>query len=82
MRKGVALGHLAYVGINSIRHPDELFRHLGTIFSVSNFNRSVLLCIEADFCNQICVGMKDPSALRMERKALDEIYNFHILLAS
>ena len=47
---------MAYVGINSIRHSDEFFRYLGTIFSISNFNQSVLGCIEADFCDQICVG--------------------------
>ena len=36
--------------------------------ATSNFKRSVLGCIEADFCDQILVGMKDPSALKMERK--------------
>ena len=63
---GLAVVGAAYVGINSIRHSDEFFRYLGTIFSISNFNQSVLGCIEADFCDQICVGMKDPSALKME----------------
>ena len=55
-------------GTNSILYPDELFRYLGTIFSISNFGRSVLVCIDADFCDQICVGMKNPSALKIERK--------------
>ena len=27
-------------------------------FSVPNFKRSVLLCIDADFCVQICVGKR------------------------
>ena len=49
---------------------DELFRHLGNIFSISNFNRSVLLYTKA---------ILRPN---MRWKALDEIYNFHILLAT
>ena len=55
-RQCCRLAGSAYVGINSIRHSDEFFRYLGTIFSISNFNQSVLGCIEADFCDQICVG--------------------------
>ena len=77
----------SYVGINSIRHPDELFRHLGTTFSISNFNRSVLLCIEADFCDQICVGKpwtRSTCVLLCVVKSFGhvEIYKFLILLAS
>ena len=53
----------AYVATNSIRHLDKLIRHLDTHFSISNFRRHILGCIDADFCDQIGVG---------------EIYNFHL----
>ena len=47
-------------------------RQLDTRFAISNFERSVLGCIDADNLEQIVVG----------KIALDEIYAFHIFLVA
>ena len=44
-----------YVATNSIRHLTTCIHHLDTRFSISNFKRSVLGCIDADFRDQILV---------------------------
>ena len=46
------------------------FRHDDTRFSIPNFERSALDCIDAELYDQVLVG------------DLDEIYKFHILLAT
>ena len=38
-----------YVATNSIRHLTNFIGHLDTRFSISDFERSVLGCIDADF---------------------------------
>ena len=47
-----------YVATNSIRHLEELYSSKFVRFSISNFERSVLLCIEADLRDQIRVGKR------------------------
>ena len=61
-----------YVATNSIHHLTNGIRHLDSRFSNSNFERSVLGCIDADNLGQIVVG----------KIALDEIYAFHIFLVA
>ena len=62
---------MTFVGSNYIRHPSNFFRHLDTRFSISNFERSSLGGIGADFRDQILVGK--------QLYALNELYTFHIL---
>ena len=47
-----------YVVTKSIRHLDELYSSKFVNFSISKFERSVLLCIEADLRDQIRVGKR------------------------
>ena len=45
----------AYIVTNSIRHLDELYRSKFISFWISNFEQSVLFCIEVDLRNQTSV---------------------------
>ena len=47
-----------YVVTNSIRHLDELHSSKFVKISISNFELSVFLCIEADLRDQIRVGKR------------------------
>ena len=48
----------SYVATNSIRHVDELYLSSFVTGTLPNFGRSILLCIEADFCDQVPVGKR------------------------
>ena len=63
-----------YVVTNSIRHLDELYSSKFVRFSISNFERSVLLCIEADLRDQIRVGK------RLTRSTCVRVYVFLTVL--
>ena len=76
-------GGCAYVVTNSIRHLDELHSPNFVSFSISKFERTVLLCIEADLRDQIRVGeCLTRSTWRLCISKMYEIYKFNILLAT